>query len=118
MRTFVRAVFACIVHLHPRPFRTEFGDEMLWLFDEQVSCEEQGTRIAVYAGLLFDVLRSAFVQHAFREHPQPETVRPHFGQIGSSARMIQVAQGGFIAFSCLFGVFSIILCLRMVISSL
>jgi hypothetical protein len=119
MRSFARRAFGFVVHLHPNEFRIEFGDEMLWIFDEQMNGSARGIdRVVLYARLLLDVLRSAFIQHTLRERLRPDAVGPHFGQIGSSARVIQVAQGGFIVFSCLFNIFIIALCLHMVMSSL
>jgi hypothetical protein len=119
MRSLARIAFGFMVHLHPHEFRIEFGDEMLWIFDERMKGGDQGTaRVVLYAQLLLDVLRSAFIQHTLREQPRPKAVGPHFGQIGSSARVIQVAEGGFLVSSCLFIIFSIVLCLHMVMSSL
>lgn len=119
MKSFSRIAFGFFVHLHPHEFRIEFGDEMLWIFDQRMAGGEQGAdRVVSCAHLLLDVFRSAFVQHALREQSRPEAVGLRFAQIGSSACVSRVAQGGFIVFCCLFSIFSIVLCLRMVISSL
>lgn len=118
MKSFARSAFSIMVYLHPRKFRTEFGEEMLWIFDEQVKDPAQATdRVELYVRLLFDVLCSAFIQHTLRRPLQPEAVGPLFGNIGSSSRVFHIAQGAFIVLSCLFNVASIALCLRMVMAS-
>src|ERR1043166_587043 len=33
-RQFYRMAYRCLVRLHPRAFREEFGEEMLWIFEE------------------------------------------------------------------------------------
>jgi hypothetical protein len=32
----VRSLYRCLVRLHPAPFRLQFAEEMLWIFDEAV----------------------------------------------------------------------------------
>jgi hypothetical protein len=119
MRVSARIIYGFILQLHPYEFRTEFNDEMLWIFDEQMgSCEEGLARVVLCAQLLLDAFRSAFIQRALREQQQPETIGLRFDQIGPSTCVIHVAEGGFIVLACLFSVFSIVLCLRMVMSSL
>lgn len=34
-RTSLRFLYRLIVHLHPAPFQSRFGGEMLWIFDEE-----------------------------------------------------------------------------------
>jgi hypothetical protein len=67
MNSPVRLFYRALLHLHPVSFRDRFGEEMLWIFDEQ-------TREGRSFHLLFDVLRSLFVQHIdaqLHPHPQP-----------------------------------------------
>lgn len=119
MKPFARVAFRLIVNLHPRDFRTEFGDEMLWIFDEQMMCCQKRTdRAVLCTQLLFDVLCSALRQHTVRERHRPALFGPLILQMDFSARLIQVAQLGFIAFCSLFNIFCISLFVRMVISSL
>jgi hypothetical protein len=118
MRVFARMTYGFILQLHPHEFRVEFGDEMLWIFDEQMRCGKNGVaRVALFVQLLLDVFRSAFIQRVLREQ-HLETTGLRFDQIGSSACVIRIAQGAFIVFSCLFSVFNIFLCLHMVMSGL
>ena len=118
MRALARIVYIFVLQLHPREFRAEFGDDMLWIFEEQIRRSEDGVvRVVLCAQLLLDAFRSAFIQCALREQQQ-ESVGPRFNQIGSSGCVIQAAQGGFIVLACLFSIFSIVLCLHMVMSSL
>ena len=37
MRALLRNLYRGMIHLHPASFRGEFGDEMLWIFDEETS---------------------------------------------------------------------------------
>jgi hypothetical protein len=30
----VRSLYRCLVRLHPAPFRLQFAEEMLWIFDQ------------------------------------------------------------------------------------
>ena len=62
---FARLVYRALIRLHPAGFRRRFADEMLWIFD--LSSREEQT-----AYLLYDGVRSAFVQHA-RLDRQEET---------------------------------------------
>lgn len=120
MRALARTVYGFILQLHPLGFRGEFSDEMLWIFDEQMSDREKGVaHFVLYVRLLVDALRSTFIQWTLRERRQIETVGPHFCQIGSSALIVRAAEGAFIAFCCLFGAFfSVILCVRLAVSAL
>jgi hypothetical protein len=62
----LRALYRSILHLHPPAFRDRFGEEMLWIFDEQ-------TREGRSLQLFFDILRSLLVQHIDTQlHPQPQ----------------------------------------------
>lgn len=119
MRAFACIAFGLILRLHPHEFRDEFGDEMLWIVDEQMrSCKSGTGRVLLCTRLLLDGFRSAIIQNALREQQQPETIGPHFGQIGSSTYLNQISQAGFLVFACLFNIFCIALGLRMVMSSL
>jgi hypothetical protein len=120
MRVIARSAYRFFLMLHPHEFRAEFGDEMLWIFDEQMrrNCQRVA-HVFLCAQLLSDVFRSAFIQRTLREREQqqPSTCGPHF-YAGSSGSASQIAQGSFVVFSCLFSLFSIVLFLRMVISNL
>jgi hypothetical protein len=119
MNTFTRAAFSFIVSLHPTEFRAEFGDDMAWIFDEQMaSVEARTARFIRCAELLLDALRSAFVQHTLRERPLSEVIRPHFVQTESTALMIRATHAGFIFICSLFNIFCIVLALHMAISCL
>jgi hypothetical protein len=118
MKPFARVAFRFIVHLYPSDFRTEFGDEMLWIFDEQMMCYEKTDRSVLCTRLLLDALCSAFLQHTARARRRPAVLGPLILQMDFSACLIQVTQMGFIAFCCLFSIFCISLFVRMVISSL
>ena len=118
MKTFTRIAYGFILQLHPHEFRAEFGEEMLWIFDEQMRCGEGGvSRVVLCAQLLLDAAHSAFIQRVLRDQQQPETLGPPIGQMSSSVRVAQIAQGGFLIFCCLFSIFSIVLCLKMMMSS-
>jgi hypothetical protein len=52
-----RALYAGLVWLHPRSFRAEFGDEMLWIFDESASQRPWRTVPGLFADAVVSVLR-------------------------------------------------------------
>src|SRR6266576_1262875 len=57
----LRRLFRCAVRSHPASFRERFGDELLYIFDQQ-----RGTRAAFE--LVFDCFLSLFRQWTFRPH--------------------------------------------------
>jgi hypothetical protein len=60
----LRVLYRSILHLHPPVFRDRFGEEMLWIFDEQ-------TREGRSLQLFIDILRSLLVQQIDTQlHPQ------------------------------------------------
>jgi hypothetical protein len=66
MKPPLRVLYRSILHLHPPAFRHRFGEEMLWIFDEQ-------TREGRSLQLFFDILRSLLVQQIDTQlHPQPQ----------------------------------------------
>jgi hypothetical protein len=99
MRSPLRFVYRAILHLHPHSFRAEFGDEMLWIFDEE-SRNGSSTR------LLLDGLRSIVVQRIMRSRQQPhsETGGPYYCEIESSLPATRLFQAGLIAVSYFFAI--------------
>ena len=68
MKGFARTAYGLVVQSHPLAFRSEFGEEMLWIFDEQMRCGgNYADRAGRFVKLLLDGLGSTLVQHAFRE---------------------------------------------------
>ena len=63
-RSTARALYVALIHLHPRPFRNHFGDEMLQTFEE--GCADYGT-----AWLIRDISRSLLTQR-FLRRPEVE----------------------------------------------
>ena len=59
----LRRLYRCVVRLHPFSFRRRFGEEMLYIFDQQ-----KGTLSAL--GVMLDCVFSLLRQW---------TLRPHFG---------------------------------------
>jgi len=57
----MRAVYHCLVQLHPYKFRSRFGDEMLWIFDEVRNPADRYS-------LIQDALLSLFRQWLSRHH--------------------------------------------------
>ena len=55
MRPLLRTAYRAILHLHPQAFRAEFGEEMLWIFEEE-------SRTGAVPRLLLDGMRSIVVQ--------------------------------------------------------
>jgi hypothetical protein len=52
-----RALYSGLVRLHPRPFRAEFGGEMLWIFDESASQSPWRTGPQLFADAILSLLR-------------------------------------------------------------
>lgn len=57
----LRHLYRCAVRLHPSSFRRRFGDEMLYVFDQQ-----KGARAALH--MILDCVVSLVRQWAFRPH--------------------------------------------------
>jgi len=57
----MRAVYQCLVQLHPYKFRSRFGEEMLWIFDEVRNPADRYL-------LIHDALMSLFRQWMWRHH--------------------------------------------------
>lgn len=53
----MRAVYAGLVRLHPPAFRAEFGDEMLWIFDESAAVSPWRTAALLFADAIVSILR-------------------------------------------------------------
>ncbi len=102
MSSFIsREVYRRFLVLYPEPFRKEFGDEMLGMFEACAAA--QG-----FWSLLSDVVFSAFRQQLrYASAPSPKSA-PLYTEIGSSsnlARILAVAVAGFGA-AMLFSVFT------------
>ena len=107
MKGFARIACGLVVQSHPLEFRSEFGDEMLWIFDEQMRCGRNYVdRAGRFVKLLLDGLSSTLVQHVFREQQPASAGEMLFQCIEAPSRLNHLAQAAFIAFSCTFPLFS------------
>ena len=107
MKGIARTAYGLVVQSHPLEFRSEFGEEMLWIFDEQMRCgRNYPDRVGRFLKLLLDGLGSALVQHAFREQQPARAGETLFQCIEAPSRLNHIAQGAFIAFSCVFPIFT------------
>ena len=123
MRSLARTAYRAILHLHPRDFRAEFADEMLWIFDEETrnqALREERSRISRTAPLLLDGMRSVVVQHTLRprEQQQPEALGPYYCEIDSAVPAIRFMQAGTLILSFVFCIFSLSLFTSMVVPKL
>jgi len=73
---FLRSSYRLILRMHPEPFRDRFGEEMLWIFEEE-------RRRGKAARLLFDGVLSLLRQHSTVEKA-PEPVMAGFGLLDTS----------------------------------
>jgi len=106
MRPLSRIAYRAILRLHPHGFRAEFGDEMLWIFDEE-SRHDGSPR------LLLDGVRSIVIQNGrSRIQQQPETAGPIYCEIDSSLPSERFAQATLVT---LCGFLSITLFMSMVV---
>lgn len=52
-----RAVYLGLLWLHPPSFRAQFGDEMLWIFDESVAASPWRHGPGLFADAVLSILR-------------------------------------------------------------
>ena len=118
MRGVPNAAYALAVRLHPREFRADFGEEMLWIFDEHMRGEKGGAaRLFLCMQLLLEGLRSACIQRAFREQKEEGSYASLFSLASSSACALHLPQGSLVVFCMLFSILTIALSLKMMLSS-
>jgi hypothetical protein len=101
----LRIAYCAILRLHPVGFRAEFGDEMLWIFDEE---SQRGAALP----LLWDGLRSIVVQGFRPRVQQHEAVGPIYIELDSSLPSERFAQ---IALTAIFCVLSMTFFLSMLV---
>lgn len=115
-----RAMYRLLLRMHPGEFRAEFGDEMLWLFDEEMrSIPNKSDRLGRWMFLMLDGARSALIQRVFRNRQKQQAPVMLFTSIEFAGRFTSIAQGGFLIISVLFfTTVSILLFLEMVVPNL
>lgn len=95
--TLTRIAYRAILRLHPCTFRAEFGDEMLWIFDEEAR-NGSSTR------LLLDGLLSVAVQNIrprLQATPQVAAAGlPFYVEIDSTVPAERIANTWLIALTC------------------
>jgi hypothetical protein len=87
MRSLLRILYQTIIQMHPASFRGEFGEEMLWIFDEE-SPEGNAVR------MLLDGMRSIVLQHA--KSRGRESAGLFYREVNSTTSLLRFAQAGFI----------------------
>jgi hypothetical protein len=65
---FFSTFYRQIVRMHPEPFRLRFGDEMLWIFEEEC---RQGAAVRVFCDGVLSLLRQRF---RIENGPEPVVV--------------------------------------------
>ena len=93
MRSPLRLVYRAILCLHPYAFRAEFGDEMLWIFDEE-------SRLGAAPRLLLDGLLSIVIQNTKPRIQQAEAEGPYYREIDSSLPAERFGQAGMVILCC------------------
>ena len=63
-RSLARFLYCCLLRLHPPSFKTEFANEMLWIFDEVA--EQQGV-FKLFADGLLSLVRQWIVRYALQK---------------------------------------------------
>jgi hypothetical protein len=96
-RSLPRVAYRLILRAHPAPFRERFGEEMLWIFDEECSSG---------AGRLFvDGALSAIRQHSQEQDEIPPRAAGFTVGIPTSAMSFRrFLQGGVVASLIVYGV--------------
>lgn len=80
-----RLAYRVLLRMHPHAFRCEFGDEMLWIFDEE-------SRRGHALPLLMDGLRSATVQRIARAHIHPDVAEGYYREINAAIPLQRFTQ--------------------------
>jgi hypothetical protein len=87
MRSLLRIVYRTIIQMHPSSFRDEFGEEMIWIFDEE-------SREGNAAYVLLDGIRSIVLQHAKSRGRESGSL--WYREVNSATPLFRFAQAGFI----------------------
>lgn len=93
MNPFLRTAYRIILRLHPESFRAEFGDEMLWIFEEEA-------RNGAAHHLLLDGMRSIFIQNVRPRFQQPQTAGPYYREVDSSLPAERFGQATLVTLCC------------------
>jgi D-alanyl-D-alanine carboxypeptidase len=94
-----RSLYRCILRLHPAAFRREFGDEMLWIFDEE---RAKRSVVALYADAFASLGRQWLLRGAGPQaaaNPAPVAAGElfaweHIGLPETWLPISRIAQGG------------------------
>jgi hypothetical protein len=84
MKTILRIAYRGMIRLYPASFRSEFGDDMLWIFDEELS---RGN----VKGLFVDAARSVVVRH-LRTPSEQFATSGYYVEIESALPAQRIAQ--------------------------
>jgi hypothetical protein len=84
MRSLLRSLYRGLIHLHPASFRSEFGEEMLWIFDEETSSGR------VFS-LFLDAAHSVLLQRV-RLHTKKTAPVAYYVEIDSALPAQRIAQ--------------------------
>jgi|GEM_PF-3524945 len=85
MRSFLRIVYRGMIRLYPASFRSEFGEEILWIFDEEA-------RRGRVAPLLLDAARSIVGQRVRPRTKVTAAAVPYYVEIDSALPVQRFAQ--------------------------
>lgn len=84
MRSLLRLLYRGLIRMYPASFRSEFGEEMLWIFDEEY-------RAGRSSPLFLDAVRSIVVRHA-RPSSEKTATAGYYVEIDSSLPAQRLAQ--------------------------
>ena len=100
MRSLFRLAYRVILHLHPQDFRAEFGNEMLWIFDQQMQ-QEESRSATVALRLVLDGMLSILIQNVRpRIQPQVEAAGPIYREVDSAIPAERYAQATLVILCC------------------
>jgi hypothetical protein len=96
------SVYRLILRIHPAPFVARFGDEMLWIFEEE--CQRGATTRLLFDGIL------SLLRQRFRVQEEPAHASAGFVVLVSDSRMslVRLFQG-WVMSSLLFAGFALLL---------
>jgi hypothetical protein len=100
MRHLLRFVYRGILQLHPQDFRVQFGNEMLWIFDQEMHDEESRSGTAALR-LVLDGMLSILIQNVRpRIQPQIEAAGPIYREVDSAIPAERYAQATLVILCC------------------
>lgn len=96
-RISLRSAYLLLLRIHPASFRDEFGEEMLWIFDEEC---RQGRAARIFLDGVLSLIRQ---RCAFQRAPKPVAAGVGLIISDSGIGAARFMQAGLLMFTLIFG---------------